>query len=297
MDSHAAGRFVKPLDVVHALGYFAPEVADQLAAAGLEPNGMGYFASRSAAMGAVGAGVVAATFYNFNPQLVAHFIPRAWLLCEPAAVLAARFTGIDAALRRILGDRRCESAEVGEVVDLLRIATDVCRPEGRPLYAAHADLQWPSEPHLAMWHGLTLLREHRGDGHLIALQSVGLSGIEALITHTATGVGFTQNFARTRRAWSPEQWDEAVAGLQVRGILDHTGALTDTGLEIRQRAENLTDELAVAPWNELGEQRLRRLGELMAPIHAAVIASGVFPDGTYADRWVGASFAPDAELC
>lgn len=194
-------------------GYFAPEVADQLTAAGLEPNGMGYFASRSAAMGAVGAGVVAATFYNFDQQPVAHIIPRAWLLCEPAAVLATRFTGIDAALRRILGDRRCESA-VGEVVDPLRIATDVCRP----LYAAHADLQWPSEPHLAMWHGLTLLREHRGDGHLIALQSVGLSNIEALITHTATGVGFTQNFARTRRAWSPEQWDEAGAGLQVRWL-------------------------------------------------------------------------------
>jgi hypothetical protein len=296
MDSHAVGRFIKPLDVVHSLGYFAPEVADQLVAAGLEPGGMGYFASRSAAMGEVGAGVVAATFYNFNPQLVAHFIPRAWSLCDPPGVLAARFTGIDAALRRILGDLLCESPEVGEVVDLLRIATDVCRPEGRPLYAAHADLRWPSESHLAMWHGLTLLREHRGDGHLIALQSVGLSGIEALITHTATGAGFTQKFARTRRAWSPEQWDEAVAGLQVRGILDEDGALTHIGIEVRQQAENLTDELAATPWNELGEQRVRRLGALMVPIHAAVLASGVFPDGTYGDRWAGGSFAPDAEL-
>jgi len=52
---------------------------------------MGYFASRSAPMGAVGPQVVTATFYNFNPELVARHIPRAWSLATPAAVLAARW--------------------------------------------------------------------------------------------------------------------------------------------------------------------------------------------------------------
>jgi len=37
-----------------------------------------------------------------------------------------------------------------------------CTAEGRPLYAGHADLDWPDAPHLVMWHALTLLREHCG---------------------------------------------------------------------------------------------------------------------------------------
>jgi len=64
---------------------------------------MCYFAGRAAPMGAVGAGVVAATFYNFNPDLVARFIPRAWDLAGPAAIVEARFAAVDAATVRLLG--------------------------------------------------------------------------------------------------------------------------------------------------------------------------------------------------
>jgi hypothetical protein len=38
---------------------------------------MGYFASRSAAMGPVGAAIVTATFYSFSPDLIGEVIPRA----------------------------------------------------------------------------------------------------------------------------------------------------------------------------------------------------------------------------
>ena len=47
----------------------------------------------------------------------------------------------------------------------------------------------PEQPHLAFWHATTLLREHRGDGHLAALLELGLDPLEALVTHTATGKG------------------------------------------------------------------------------------------------------------
>ena len=40
------------------------------------------------------------------------------------------------------------------------------QPEDRPLYAAHAELDWPDEPQLVLWHAVTLLREYRGDGHM-----------------------------------------------------------------------------------------------------------------------------------
>ena len=58
-----------------------------------------------------------------------------------------------------------------------------------------------------MWHALSLLREHRGDGHICALVAAELSGLEALITHTATGQGFVTGFARASRGWSREEWE------------------------------------------------------------------------------------------
>jgi len=45
-----------------------------------------------------------------------------------------------------------------------------------------------------------LLREYRGDGHIAALVAHGLSGIEALITHIATGTGFNPEVGRLLRA-------------------------------------------------------------------------------------------------
>ena len=58
-------------NALHSLIYFAPETEQQLTSVGLEPGRMCYFAGRAAPMGAVGGGVVTATFYNFSPGLVA----------------------------------------------------------------------------------------------------------------------------------------------------------------------------------------------------------------------------------
>ncbi|MCW2647819.1 MAG: hypothetical protein JWP07_3928, partial [Pseudonocardiales bacterium] len=74
----AAGRAHRATDPLHSLIYFVPEAEQEYTAIGLRPGRMGYFASRSAPMGAVSAGVTAATFYNFNPEVVARVIPRAW---------------------------------------------------------------------------------------------------------------------------------------------------------------------------------------------------------------------------
>ena len=120
-------------------------------------------------MGRVGAGAVAATFYVFSPSLVASFVPACWVRRPARGLVAARLRGIDAAYRRLLGEQSLSTPEVAEAADLVRTAGRPVAPRGRTLYAAHADLAWPDEPHLALWHGLTLLREHRGDGHVAAL--------------------------------------------------------------------------------------------------------------------------------
>lgn len=285
MDAQHAGKYARALDAYHALGYFAPEVAEHLTGAGLRGSRMCYFASRSAPMGQVGPEVVAATFYNFNPELVAKSIPDAWGFATPEAVTQARLAGIDAALRRILGDDLIGSPDLAQAADIAAIAAGAARPDGRPLFAAHTTIERPAEPHLALWHSLTLLREYRGDGHIAALQVVGLSGLEALIAHSATGAGFTEQTAKMLRGWSDEQWNDAVAQLRDRDILDGSGALTELGVEVRQAAEDLTDDLAVAPWAELGDDGLARLVELTTPVREAIAASGVFPREAFGPKW------------
>lgn len=285
MDAHLAGRTARSLELLHSLSYFAPEVEAELTGIGLEPGRMTYFAGRAAPMGAVGGAVVAATFYNFNPDLIAAAIPRAWQLADPDEIIRARYRGVDAAYRALFGDT-VASAEMAEAAQLAAIAAQsIPGVDGRPLYAGYAALDWPEEPHLVLWHAVTLLREYRGDGHVAALQTAGLSGLEALITHTVAGIGFQKTFAQKRRGWSGAEWDTAVAGLRDRELLDGGGALTADGRELREVVEDLTDDLAAAPWAGLGEDGAARLAELAEPWTASVRGSGLFPESLFGPRY------------
>ena len=269
---------------LHSLIYFAPEAEQELTRVGLRAGRMCYFAGRAAPMGAVGSGVVAATFYNFNPVLVARHIPAAWELASPDVVIGARFAAADAALTRLLGPDAIGSADMAALAGALREAASACSPEGRPLYAGHADLDWPDAPHLVMWHAASLLREHRGDGHIWALACAGLSGIEALVTHVATAKGFNPAFALSSRGWSQDEWDSAVSGLAARGLLDGDGGLTPAGQELRAQVEDQTDRLAAAPWEHLGEQRAEDVVRIGKAMTRAALAAGAFPRDLFAAR-------------
>jgi hypothetical protein len=278
-DVARAHRAVEPL---HSHAYFAPEQDEHLTAAGLRPGRMCYFAGRAAPMGAVGPGLVTATFANFAPAIVARHLPRAWTLAGPEQVVAARLDAARASLTRLLGGPEAAGApEVAELAGLLREACTVLTPEGRPLYAGHADLPWPDDPVLSLWHGATLLREHRGDGHVATLVRHDLSGLDALVTHTATGRGFTGAAARATRGWSDEEWAAACTRLAERGLLDE-GGLTDAGRALRTAVEAGTDELAAAPWRHLGPERTARVIELGRLLSARLVANGAYPAGVFA---------------
>ena len=278
MDPRDAAKLQRSIDVVHSMTYFVPETEAHLVAVGLRPGRMCYFAGRAAPMGAVTGGVVAATFYNFNPVLVAKHVPRAWTLATPEVVVAARFRSVDAALRRLLGET-ATSPDISEAADLARTASQACTPEGRPLYAGLADLDWPGEPLLDLWHGTSLLREHRGDAHTAALVGAGLSGLEALVTHTATGRGFTRQAAQLTRGWTEAEWSVAEDGLRERGLLDRDGALSAAGAAHRASVEDATSRASCAPWEHLGPERSARLAEIGTGLTRTLLAAGVFPDG------------------
>ncbi len=147
----------RTMEPLHGIIYFVPEAADAYVRLGIAGQA-GYFASRAAPMGAVTADVVVSTFFNFNPELVHAAIPAAWEVATPVALVRARFTAVDAAYRRLLGEDVLVSEEMQRAAELARLAAEEAarHVEGRPLAAAHADVAWPSEPHLVLWHAQSI---------------------------------------------------------------------------------------------------------------------------------------------
>jgi hypothetical protein len=280
MDTSTARKAKSALEAAHAMIYFCPEAAERFAGLGLERGRMSYFAGRAAPMGAVGPGVVAATFCNFNPEAVAAEIPRAWSIASPADVVAARFDAAGAALRRMLGDEVADSEQVAEAARLAREAASACTPEGKPLYAAHADLEWPEPAHIQLWHAVSLLREFRGDAHIAALQDGGLSGLEALVLQVMSGEGLNEQFSKASRGWSDQQWEDAREGLRARGLVDGDG-ISEKGAALREEVEQATDAMSMAPWEHLGAAELERLTSTGAELSRALLKAGAFPASAF----------------
>ncbi|MDQ1066144.1 SCO6745 family protein [Streptomyces canus] len=277
LEPRAGRRCHNPLNSLHATHYFSPDLGRELAAIGVTHPRAVNFAVRAAALGPVGAGAVTAAFYNYKHELVAEHVPAVWRTAAPEQVLAARVRAVDTTLRRLLGEETVASAEMAEAARLALRAAEACSRVARPLYSAHADLPVPQEPHLAFWHAATLLREHRGDGHLAALMSSGLDGLEALVTHTATGRGMTPSWVSTTRGWTRQEWDAAVGRLRERGLLDADGELTERGVALREEIEAETDRLDRAPYEHLGAEDVRRLTELAIGFARAAMAAGAYP--------------------
>ncbi|MFI1397386.1 hypothetical protein [Streptomyces sp. NPDC020681] len=264
------------LEPLHAVVYYAPEVFEEFAALGY---GTGerwptYFPLRAAPLGAPGARQVASAFYSFSPRKVAEHVPAAWDIASPDAVLAARLRGIGRAYRAIFGEKAA-SAEITEAAVLARRAAEALDTAGRPLAAANAALPWPDEPHLVLWQAASILREHRGDGHVAALLTAGLDPAEALVSFAAVGAAPEETFAS--RGWSEAEWADARERLVKRGVLDAGGAVTDAGRALRAEVERRTDELAAAPWTALGDADRDRLAELLGPFWVEVLGSGLMP--------------------
>ena len=284
VDLRLVSRAHRRIEPLHSHVYFAPEHDERLAAVGLRPGRMAYFAGRAAPMGAVGPGVVTATFSNFAPSLVAHHVPRCWTGTTPEQAVAARLDAARASLTRLLGGpAAAEEDDVAELAGLLREACTALTPEGRPLYAGHADQPWPEEPVLQLWHAATLLREHRGDGHVLSLMRAGYPGVDALVSHTLTGRGFTVQAAQRTRGWSDEEWAASVARLEARGHVAD-GALTEAGVAARAAVEEETDVLSAAPFEHLGAQGTERVADLAGVLAGRLVAAGAYPPGVLAGR-------------
>ncbi|MCQ4212693.1 SCO6745 family protein [Streptomyces longispororuber] len=267
------------LEPLHAVLYYAPEAFEEAAALGYEVGERwpSYFAWRAAPLGAPGATRVASAFYSFNPAMVAQHVPAAWQVASPDAVLAARLRGVDRAYRALFGDV-LDGPEMSRAADLARRAAEAVHVEGRPLAAANAELPWPDAPHLVLWQAATVLREHRGDGHVAALLTAGLGPADSLVSFAAIGAAPLETFAS--RGWTRNQWDASHQLLAGRGLLDDDGIATDAGRALRAEVETMTDRLATGPWRSLGADATAELAELLGPLWVGVLGSGLLPSVT-----------------
>ncbi|MYY06058.1 MULTISPECIES: hypothetical protein [unclassified Streptomyces] len=267
------------LEPLHAVLYYAPEAFEEAAALGyaVDERWPSYFAWRAAPLGEAGAGRVGETFFSFSPRMVGGHVPGIWSVASPGTVLAARGRAVDRAYRTLLGE---EAAAPGtaEAAALLRRVAEAADTADRPLAAANAALPWPDEPHLALWHAATVLREHRGDGHLAALVHAGLDPVESLVSFAAIGAARPEVFAS--RGWSEEEWRDALQRLEKRGLVAGDGTATEAGRALRAEVERRTDEAAADPWRVLGEAERERLVALLGPLWVAAIGSGLLPSET-----------------
>lgn len=264
---HAARRLWATLEPLHGVFYFTPEVRTAGKAIGLRGYWDTYFAFRAAPLGPVTAPTVIALFAVFEPSMVAQALPSAWSRASVESCLAAR-SEVAAEVLRGIG---VSEAACAEAVSLL--APMVLSATARPLGTANATLPLPEDPVAALWQLATTVREHRGDGHMAALLTNGLSGLEATHLQLPT-TGFGSEAMRQVRGWSAEDWSAARESLVARGLLSSDG-LTDEGRALVAAVEDLTDSLS---WQGgLSSVPVDDVVGVLAPSVAAVWDSGLLP--------------------
>lgn len=245
---------------IHAVTYFSPPARAAFEDAGLRGFWRGYFAGRAAPLGAVDAAPVIAAFYFFAPTMVTRALPDVWSRATPQAALQARLEGACAALK----DVEVPRDDLLEAADLAAEVASYVDPTGHVLGAANAALPMPEDPLARLWQATTVLREHRGDGHVAALVTADLDGCEAVVLRSTLD-GSRANL-QANRGWTDEECGAAGDRLRGRGLLDAEDVITSAGRQVFAAAEAATDVLAERPWRRLGQPATDRLAALVLPI-------------------------------
>jgi hypothetical protein len=266
-----ARRMFELVEPIGAIPYTADEPNEAMFALGFTNYWDTYFAGRAAPLGRTPAEVVDALFYNFAPGEVARHIPKVWRTTTPEAAIAARQMGCAKAIRRILGDR-VDGAAVARAAELLIKAATSAPCEGRPMYAALRAIPVPDDAVGRLFHAASLLREHRGDGHITALMTEGVAGLEAHVLFALDMDIPAEKFGRIHHL-PRAQIAALIDGMRERGLIGEDGWLSKQGRAVKQRVEALTDDLAATPYESLAPEELDELMTILEPLAALLVAA------------------------
>ncbi|MBF6194880.1 hypothetical protein U3653_26940 [Nocardia sp. CDC186] len=276
MGIHPARQIWATLEPLHDVVYFGTGVKESGVGIGLRGYWQTYFAFRAAPLGAVTPAAVQAVFAGFHPGMVRRALPEAWERATPQRCLVARLE-LATGLLRGVGAGDAVSARAVELLAPVQRAAD---PTGRALFAANAALPLPADPVAALWQLATSLREHRGDGHVAALVTHGLTGRQALIVQVAAGKA-PESVMRPARGVSEAEWAEDFDELRARGLVAGepvTPTLTGGGAELLAAVEADTDEAAwTGALAVLSADAITELTTSLAPLVRSVQESVVPP--------------------
>ena len=269
--SAIARRMFELVEPIGVIPYSADEPNETMFALGFTNYWDTYFAGRAAPLGLVPAEVVDALFYNFAPGEVARHIPNVWRATTPDLATAARQLGCVKALRRILGDR-VDTPAFDRAAELLIQASTSAPVEGRPMYAALRAIPIPDDVVARVFHAASLLREHRGDGHIAALMIEGVGGLEA---HVLLALDMNMPAEKVGRIHHlpAAQLGAVIDGMCDRGLIGEDGWLSERGRAVKQRVESLTDRLAARPHESLELSELDELVGALEPFAALLVAA------------------------
>ncbi|MGW0664043.1 SCO6745 family protein [Streptodolium elevatio] len=303
-----ARRLWQAIEPIHGVAYYAPEPAEASRSLGLVGYWMGYFVGRLAPVGALDAPAAQALSFSFAPRRVSRALPDAWAVTTPEKAVRARLDAVSAALTRAMtevpgssgrpplvlgsaaaadaataaapgtgaGSPAVSRADLARLVELLEAAVEGCSYEGRTLAAAWSGVPRPDDLEGRLWLATAVLREHRGDGHVVSVVHHGLSGLEAGVSHVATGQ-VAREIIQGTRGWTDEEWRGAEQRLSERGLLDRDGLITPAGLALRESVEAATDRLATGPVDRLGAEGVREAVGLALRLGRRISDDGLFP--------------------
>ncbi len=262
--------FWHAVETIHHVVYFSPSARATFEAVGLKGTWMGYFASRSAALGTPEPEVVIATFHGFAPRMVQRALPTAWSLASRDDIIDARYD-----LARATIEPGFEGVDIGALASGLQAGLPGLDLAGRPLAAAHVSLPAPPDDLGSVWHAASALREYRGDSHVAVLTAAGIDGVTANVLATAAGLALPDQ--QSLRGWNDEEWEAAAVGLRERGWIDGDNAITEAGVTARTRIEADTDDATNAGISPEAVQHLSSVAELAVTVSKQIVAAGLDP--------------------
>ncbi|MBM4792149.1 hypothetical protein HXP44_08805 [Streptomyces sioyaensis] len=272
MELHARSLWLLT-EPLHAVCYFDDHCRGMGKDLGLKGFWMGYFAARTAPMGALEPAAATAVLGVFAPGMVARALPAAWSVVSPAHVLDERGSRAARALRGI--DPELEG-RAAELLPPLQAIVDDAPGTARPLFAANRALCDHADPVERLWQLVTAVREFRGDAHLAVLADEGLDGCEALVLAAASG-RVPRDTMRQDRGWSEEEWAAAADRLRARDLVDARGDATEHGRRERERIEAATDRLAGRLLRSLPEAQTAAMLHSLEPVVRRILAAEVLP--------------------
>jgi hypothetical protein len=123
-----------------------------------------------------------------------------------------------------------------------------------------------------LFHAASLLREHRGDGHIAALMSEGIGGLEAHVL-LAVDLGMpATSFGRIHHLPAALLTD-LIDTMRDRGLVEDESTFTAAGRQVKDRVEALTDELAAVPYEALNTAELDELVAALEPLAQQLVAA------------------------